>query len=106
MPFRNVDGFSDLLESGDTQFDSRILFANSCGGQMRIELKSCCLSVYIDEAALKVDSIERTFCRFIDDFDGCFERSFGCFWGLLRDSCGPYSGEPGAQFKSLSGLPD
>jgi hypothetical protein len=37
MDFRNVDGSGEMLESGDTQFDSRILFVNSGGGQMRIE---------------------------------------------------------------------
>src|SRR6266404_9978591 len=30
-----------MLESGNTQFDSRILVVNSGGGQMRIELNTC-----------------------------------------------------------------
>jgi hypothetical protein len=37
MDFRNVDGSQEMLESGNTQFDSRILVVNSGGGQMRIE---------------------------------------------------------------------
>jgi hypothetical protein len=37
MDFRNVDGSREMLESGDTQSDSRILFVNSGGGQMRID---------------------------------------------------------------------
>jgi len=37
MDFRNVDGSQEMLESGNTQFDSRILVVNSSGGQMRIE---------------------------------------------------------------------
>jgi hypothetical protein len=37
MDFRNVDESQEMLESGDTQFDSRILLVNSGGGQMRIE---------------------------------------------------------------------
>jgi len=30
-----------MLESGDTQSDSRILFVNSGGGQMRIKFNHC-----------------------------------------------------------------
>jgi hypothetical protein len=37
MNFRNVDGSQEMLESGDTQFDSRILVVNNGRGQMRIE---------------------------------------------------------------------
>jgi len=37
MDFRNVDGAQEMLESGDTQSDSRILVVSSGGGQMRIE---------------------------------------------------------------------
>jgi len=37
MDFRNVDGSWEMLESGNTQFDSRILVVNSGGGQMRVE---------------------------------------------------------------------
>jgi hypothetical protein len=37
MDFRNVDGSQEMLESGDTQSDSRILVVNSGGGQMRIQ---------------------------------------------------------------------
>jgi hypothetical protein len=37
MHFRNVDGSQEMLESGDTQFDSRILVVNNGTGQMRIK---------------------------------------------------------------------
>jgi hypothetical protein len=37
MDFRNVDGAQEMLESGDTQSDSRILVVNNGGGQMRIK---------------------------------------------------------------------
>ena len=37
MNFRNVDGSQEMMESGDTQFDSRILVVNNGRGQMRIE---------------------------------------------------------------------
>ncbi len=38
VSFFASDGFlQEILESGNTQFDSRILFVNSGGGQMRIE---------------------------------------------------------------------
>jgi hypothetical protein len=37
VDFRNVDGSQEMLESGDTQSDSRILVVNNGGGQMRIQ---------------------------------------------------------------------
>jgi hypothetical protein len=35
-----------MLESGDTQSDSRILVVNSGGGQMRIELNICSRTIH------------------------------------------------------------
>ncbi len=37
MHFRDVDESYKMSESGDTQLDSRILFVNNAGGQLRIE---------------------------------------------------------------------
>jgi hypothetical protein len=61
VDFRNVDGSAEMLESGDTQSDSRILVVNSGGGQMRIKLIICSRArqrVVADKGHRR----ERTFC--------------------------------------------
>ena len=41
MPFRNVDGPSEMLESKEAHLDSRILFANSRKRQRGIQFRNC-----------------------------------------------------------------
>jgi hypothetical protein len=68
-----------MLESGDTQSDSRILFVNTSGGQMRLELRHLQPGF-----AGKGHYCERDFCSFYTQHHCTFNRSFGCFWRLLR----------------------
>src|SRR5208282_1927270 len=65
VDFRNVDGSWEMLESGDTQSDSRILVVNSGGGQMRIKLNICSRAIFTGWLPVGAVTVSALFVAFL-----------------------------------------